>query len=45
MRPLELLLVLVNLLTFGVLAVPQLHAMRWTPAAHYPEVRIETRRP
>jgi hypothetical protein len=30
MRPLELLLVLVNLLTFAVLAVPQLHAVPWT---------------
>ena len=30
MRPLELSLVLVNLLTLGVLAVPQLHAVRWT---------------
>jgi hypothetical protein len=30
MRPLELVLVLVNLLTFGVLVVPQLHAVRWT---------------
>jgi hypothetical protein len=29
MRPLELLLVLVNLVTFGVLTVPQLHAVRW----------------
>ena len=29
MRPLELLLVLVNLLTFAVLAVPRLHAVRW----------------
>jgi uncharacterized membrane protein len=30
MRPLELSLVLVNLLTLGVLAVPQLHAVLWT---------------
>ena len=30
MRPLELSLVLNNLLTLGVLAVPQLHAVRWT---------------
>jgi hypothetical protein len=30
MRPLELSLVLVNLLTLVVLAVPQLHAVRWT---------------
>jgi hypothetical protein len=30
MRPLELSLVLVNLLALGVLAVPQLHAVRWT---------------
>lgn len=30
MRPLELSLLLVNLLTLGVLAVPQLHAVRWT---------------
>ena len=29
MRPLELLLVLVSLLTFAVLAVPRLHAVRW----------------
>lgn len=29
MRPLELSLVLVNLLTLGVLAVPQLQAVRW----------------
>ena len=29
MRPLELLLVLVNLLTFAVWAVPRLHAVRW----------------
>jgi hypothetical protein len=30
MRPLELSLVLVNLLTLGVLAVSQLHPVRWT---------------
>jgi hypothetical protein len=30
MRPLELSLVLINLLTLGVFAVPQLHAVRWT---------------
>jgi hypothetical protein len=30
MRPLELSLVLANLLTLVVLAVPQLHAVRWT---------------
>jgi hypothetical protein len=30
MRPLELSLVLVNLLMLGVLALPQLHAVRWT---------------
>jgi hypothetical protein len=30
MRQLELSLVLVNLLALGVLAVPQLHAVRWT---------------
>jgi Platelet-activating factor acetylhydrolase, isoform II len=30
MRPLEIVLVLVNLLTFAVLAVPQLRAVRWT---------------
>ena len=30
MRPLELALVLLNLVTLGVLAVPQLHAVRWT---------------
>jgi Platelet-activating factor acetylhydrolase, isoform II len=30
MRPLELLLVLVNVLTLIVLAIPPLHAMRWT---------------
>jgi predicted dienelactone hydrolase len=30
MRPLELSLVLVNLLTLGVLAVSQLHPLRWT---------------
>jgi hypothetical protein len=29
MRPLELSLLLVLLLTLGVLAVPQLHAVRW----------------
>ena len=29
MRPLEFSLVLVNLLTFAVLAVPRLHAVRW----------------
>ena len=30
MRPLEILLLLANLLTFLVLAVPRLHALRWT---------------
>lgn len=29
MRPLELSLVLVDLVTLGVWAVPQLHAVRW----------------
>ena len=32
MRPIETLLLLANLLTFFVLAVPRLHAVRWTGA-------------
>ena len=40
MRPLELLLVLVNLLTFAVLAVPRLHAVRWTGYVAYIAVLI-----
>ena len=40
MRPLELLLVLVNLLTFAVLAVPRLHAVRWMGYAAFIAVLI-----
>ena len=40
MRPLELLLVLVNLLTFAVLAVPRLHAVRWMGYVAYLAVLI-----
>jgi len=40
MRPLELLLVLVNLLTFAVLVVPRLHAVRWLGYVAYIAVLI-----